>query len=82
MLIYKIFSAAEWHALQADGETDWAPIDLEDGYIHFSTAQQAQETADKHFANVENLFLAGSCQTFGEFVASTNQRQGPAPKNL
>ena len=58
MLIYKIFRAAEWHALQAEGETDGAVIDLEDGYIHFSTAQQAQETADKHFANVENLFLA------------------------
>ena len=58
MIIYKIFRAAEWHALQAEGETDGAPIDLEDGYIHFSTVQQAQDTADKHFANAKNLFLA------------------------
>ena len=58
MIIYKIFRAAEWHTLQAEGETDGAPIDLEDGYIHFSTVQQAQDTADKHFANAKNLFLA------------------------
>ena len=57
-MIYKIFRADEWHALQEKGETDGAPIDLADGYIHFSTAQQAQDTADKHFANAENLFLA------------------------
>jgi len=57
-MIYKIFRAEEWQALQTQGETDGAPIDLADGYIHFSTAQQAQETAAKHFAGVENLFLA------------------------
>jgi uncharacterized protein (DUF952 family) len=58
MMIYKIFRADEWRSLQSQGETNGAPIDLADGYIHFSTAQQAQDTADKHFANVENLFLA------------------------
>ena len=57
-MIYKIFRADEWRSLQSQGETYGAPIDLADGYIHFSTAQQAQDTADKHFANVENLFLA------------------------
>ena len=58
MMIYKIFRADEWHTLQRQGETDGAPIDLADGYIHFSNAQQAQDTADKRFANAENLFLA------------------------
>ncbi|MDA8966285.1 DUF952 domain-containing protein [Planktomarina temperata] len=58
MMIYKIFRAVEWQALQTQGETLGAPVDIADGYIHFSTAQQAQDTADKHFANAENLFLA------------------------
>lgn len=58
MLIYKIFRAAEWQDLVAAGETAGAPIDLADGYIHFSTAAQAAETAAKHFAGVEGLVLA------------------------
>ena len=50
MLIYKIFTADQWTALEAAGETAGAPVDLADGYIHFSTAAQAAETAagDQH----------------------------------
>ncbi|MFW8593376.1 DUF952 domain-containing protein [Cribrihabitans neustonicus] len=57
MLIYKIFRADEWAALQAAGETRGAPIDVADGYVHFSTAAQAAETAAKHFAGAEGLVL-------------------------
>ncbi|UWQ59846.1 DUF952 domain-containing protein [Leisingera caerulea] len=57
MLIYKIFRADEWAALQAAGETSGAPIDVADGYVHFSTATQAAETAAKHFAGAEGLIL-------------------------
>ena len=58
MLIYKIFRAPEWQHLAETGQTDGAPIDLADGYIHFSTATQAEETAAKHFAEAEGLILA------------------------
>lgn len=58
MLIYKIFRAPEWAELDANGETAGAPIDLADGFIHFSTAGQAAETAAKHFAGVDGLTLA------------------------
>ena len=58
MLIYKIFRAPEWAELNAAGETSGAPIDLADGYIHFSTANQAVETAQRHFAGIEGLVLA------------------------
>ena len=34
-----------------------APIDVADGYVHFSTAAQAAETAAKHFAGEDDLFL-------------------------
>ena len=57
MLIYKIFRAPEWALLQSDGETDGAPVDVADGYVHFSTAAQAAETAAKHFAGEDDLWL-------------------------
>lgn len=57
MLIYKILRADEWAALRAKGETPGAPIDVADGYVHFSTAVQAEETAAKHFAGVAGLML-------------------------
>ncbi len=58
MLIYKIFAAEEWDALARDGETAGAPVDLADGFIHFSTAEQVAETAAKHFAGRAGLVLA------------------------
>lgn len=57
MLIYKIFRADEWAALQSQGATQGAPIDVTDGYVHFSTATQAAKTAAKHFAGAEGLML-------------------------
>lgn len=57
MLIYKIFRADEWASLQAAGETDGAPIDVADGYVHFSTAETVAETAAKYFAGAEGLVL-------------------------
>ncbi|MEO0914005.1 MAG: DUF952 domain-containing protein [Pseudomonadota bacterium] len=57
MLIYKIFRAAEWAAFEARGESAGAPIDLADGYIHLSTAEQVEETAAKHFTGEDGLML-------------------------
>jgi len=57
MLIYKIFRAPEWADLQAHGETAGAPIDVTDGYVHFSTAETVAETAAKYFTDVEGLVL-------------------------
>jgi len=57
MQIYKIFRADEWQYLQDNGETAGAPIDLADGYVHFSTAAQAAETAEKYFCGVAGLVL-------------------------
>ncbi|MEJ1992947.1 MAG: DUF952 domain-containing protein [Maritimibacter sp.] len=57
MLIYKILRAAEWAEFERDGHTPGAAIDLSDGFIHFSTAEQAAETAAKHFAGEDDLTL-------------------------
>lgn len=57
MLIYKIFRANEWQDLQTNGATQGAPVDLADGFVHFSTAEQVKETAARHFAGEDSLVL-------------------------
>ncbi|OOY05863.1 hypothetical protein BMI91_09255 [Thioclava sediminum] len=57
MLIYKILRRPEWDAFREAGHTLGAPVDLADGYIHFSTADQVVETAAKHFAGESDLVL-------------------------
>ena len=57
LLIFKIAPQALWAAAEAAGQFDGAPVDLADGYIHFSTAAQAVETAAKHFAGQGDLLL-------------------------
>lgn len=58
MHIYKILTSEQWTDLNAQGETAGAPIDVADGYIHLSTADQAAETAAKYFAGIDGLILA------------------------
>ena len=62
-MIYKIFRADEWATLESDHATRGAPIDLADGYIHFSTDAQVAETAAKHFAGIDGLWLAAMDET-------------------
>lgn len=62
MLIYKIFRAPEWEHLRHAGATAGAPVDVADGFVHFSTAAQLRETATKWFAGIEGLVLL-ACET-------------------
>jgi uncharacterized protein (DUF952 family) len=55
---FKIFTAVEWAQFQADGVFRGAPVDLADGYIHMSTADQLDETLSKHFAGQVGLVVA------------------------
>jgi uncharacterized protein (DUF952 family) len=55
--IYKICETALWRAAERKQVFTGAPIDARDGFIHFSTAGQAVETADKHFAGAADLML-------------------------
>lgn len=54
---YKILTAAQWTQFQADGIFNGAPIDLADGYIHLSSADQLQGTLDKHFEGAPGLVI-------------------------
>jgi uncharacterized protein (DUF952 family) len=55
--IYKIVSEGEWRAAEAAGRFEGSAVDRQDGFIHFSTAAQAPETAAKHFAGAHDLLL-------------------------
>lgn len=56
-LIYKICPAPLWREAERAGAFHGAPVDLADGFIHFSTAEQAPETAAKHFGGEPDLLL-------------------------
>ena len=55
--IYKICSEELWRQACNEGQFIGAPVDLTDGFIHFSTDSQMQETAAKHFAGQTDLKL-------------------------
>jgi uncharacterized protein (DUF952 family) len=55
--IFKIVASREWRVAEAAGVFGGAAVDRADGYIHFSTAEQAPETAAKWFAGRHDLTL-------------------------
>lgn len=55
--IYKILSAGEWAEFRREGIFAGSPVDLADGFIHFSYADQLGETARRHFAGRTGLVL-------------------------
>ncbi len=54
---YKILTADQWAQFSTDGVFHGAPVDLADGYIHLSTADQLNETLNKHFAGQSALVI-------------------------
>jgi uncharacterized protein (DUF952 family) len=67
-LIYKLLPESAWRAAQAAGVFAGAGVDLADGFIHFSTRAQVEETAARYFLGVSDLLL----------VAVEAERLGPA----
>jgi uncharacterized protein (DUF952 family) len=75
--IYKILGAEEWRAAQAAGAFLGSAADLADGYIHFSDASQAPETAAKWFAGRADLMLlAVEATSLGDRLAWEPSRGG------
>ena len=75
--IYKIVTRAQWDDALARGSFTGAPVDLEDGYIHFSTADQVLETAAKHFHGQKDLLLVTvNADTLGDALKWEPSRGG------
>ena len=69
-IIFKICKGSEWHEALCAGAYRGSTVDVRDGYIHFSTAAQVEETAARHFTGMKELVL----------VAIDSERLGPALK--
>lgn len=57
VLIYKIVPRKEWQEAEMRGAFIGSAVDIADGFIHFSTAEQLAETANKHFSGLDDLLL-------------------------
>jgi uncharacterized protein (DUF952 family) len=55
--IYKICPRTLWKEAELTGRFDGAPVDRDDGFIHFSAGGQVRETAARHFAEADDLLL-------------------------
>ncbi len=55
--VYKICPAVLWREAERTGRFRGSEVDLRDGFIHFSDAEQAAGTAAKHFAGKPDLVL-------------------------
>ncbi len=56
-IAYKIIDAAEWREALAEGAYAGSEVDVADGYIHMSTADQLTETARKYYTGRKDLML-------------------------
>lgn len=84
MLIYKICTRALWEETQKTGVFPGMPIDIQDGYIHFSTAQQQAETLRKYFAGQKDIVvLTVESEALGDALkweaSSSGSRPGHFP---
>lgn len=76
-LVYKICPRPLWREAEAQGRFFGAPVDLADGFIHFSTADQVAETAARHFAAQDDLLLiAVEADDLGEALRFEPSRGG------
>ena len=55
--IYKVCDSGLWKDAKQAGKFTGAEIDLQDGYIHFSTASQLRDTLTRHFSGRDGLVL-------------------------
>ena len=76
-LIFKICGTQEWQAAESAGIYRGSSVDARDGFIHFSTAEQLAETAQKHFGGRDDLVLVGvDPQALGEKLRFEPSRGG------
>lgn len=77
MTAYKVLTGEQMAVLERDGTFAGAPVDVQDGYVHLSTAAQLTETVDKHFAGQDDLHVAAvDLEALGEKIRWEESRGG------
>ena len=80
---YKVLTGAQMAMLETDGRFLGAPVDLADGYIHLSTADQLTETVDRHFTGQTDLHVAAvDLGSFGATLKWEESRGGQSFPHL
>lgn len=75
--IFKLVDRASWQAAVASGAFTGSPVDVHDGFIHFSTAAQVRDTAARHFAGAADLqIVAVDAGALGEALRWEPSRGG------
>ena len=76
-LIYKLLDRPAWDAALAEGVFTGSAVDLADGFIHFSSAIQAAETARRYFSGqVDILLIAVEADDLGGVLRWEPSRGG------
>ena len=76
-LVYKICPRDLWRDAEAAGRFAGSPVDLADGFIHFSLPAQVAETARRHFSGQADLLLvAVAAEALGEALRYEPSRGG------
>ncbi len=55
--VFRICPRASWERACTVGHYDGEPLDLRDGFLHLSAAEQVAATLDKHFPGRTDLVL-------------------------
>jgi uncharacterized protein (DUF952 family) len=75
--VYKIVPKTLWQSSKEKGVFAGASIDLQDGFIHFSTREQLRETADKHFhGQIDLMLVTVDAEALGETLVYEVSRGG------
>lgn len=76
-LIFKICHRADWEKPEHIHAYQGSPKDREDGFLHFSTAEQLQNTLAKYYADADDLLLvAVSAKALGPVLKYEPSRDG------
>ena len=74
---FKVLTAQQWADFERERVFRGAPVDIADGYIHLSTAEQLEGTIARHFAGQSCLMIAEvDLVQFGDAIRWEESRGG------
>ena len=74
---FKVLTPQQWADFERERVFRGAPVDIADGYIHLSTAEQLEGTIARHFAGQSCLMIAEvDLVQFGDAIRWEESRGG------